>query len=358
MTDHGTCSGHVSFFRDCKSAGVKPLLGVEAYHNYNGHRYHICLIARNEKGYKNILAVQSDGGRKNNRYNIVDLNLVDSENVVVTTGCSGGLVTSVAQSGDEDQLNTVLLYLQSKFKYLFTEFQPNTDFISGYSLLLSVSDKLGIPYIVTTDIHYRAKEDYIIYQDIHRIMTQKEPNLELGWLYPWDTQDLNSYFIKHGFPNSFVKNADQISHIIADNCNVEIDFGRKWHFDENIDKAWEVCKYNLMKLDPPNKLEYIERLSYEMHIFKELELVGYLMFCREILEHCRQHNIPYGPGRGSCAGSLVCYLLNIVEIDPLVFGLSFDRFLSPSHTVGILNSQQKTQTVDIGEEQEVWYNKV
>jgi DNA polymerase-3 subunit alpha len=361
ICDHGVLSGAIPFYRDCKAIGVKPILGVESYYVFNGSRYHVCIYARNTEGYKQLLSIQSDAGRKNNKFSIIDMGLVAkyNENLIVTTGCSTGLPMQIAQTGDEEQLTDLLIDWQSKYKHLFAEFQPNPDYINGYKLLISVSNQLGIPHIVTSDIHYPKKEDFSVYQDLHRIMTQKESKLELKWLYPWEPQDLNTYFLKNGFPGDFVKNAIRNADEIAADCTVELDFDRKWHFDENITRAWNICKARLAGLATDDKLEYIKRLSYELKIFQELELVGYLLFCSSIIDHCKKDSIPYGPGRGSCSGSLVCFLLGITEIDPFVFDLSFDRFLSPSHNIGMIDTIHKHTVEDTStNEEEVWFTKV
>lgn len=303
-------------------------------------RYHCTVLARNEIGYKGILEVQNSGAKKGNKFTIMDLDYLSkfSDNITVLTGCSSSYIVQQSQGGDEEHIIQLLSQWQERFKYLYTEFQPNPDFVKAYKHLFNVSSQLGIPYVVTNDIHYSKKEDYVLYNDIHRIMTKKESQLELKWLYPWTDQELNSYFIQQGFPSTFVKEAIANSQQIADETNIELNFGRKWEFEEDINRAWAVCRDKLesLYLSPEEKIEHLKRLSYEMKVFTDLELVGYLLFCKDILDNCRVNNIPYGPGRGSCCGSLVCYLLGVTEINPLVHDLSFDRFISPSSKIGLI----------------------
>lgn len=344
LTDHGTVSGHISFYKACKAAGVKPILGVEAYHYYDGKRRHMTILAQNTRGYKAILKLQTEGARLNNKFNIINLdNLAEySEDLIITTGCSTGYATQLAN--DSRDLNEVCLFLedwQNKFKNLYIEFQPNEGYIEAYKLLHIAACKLGIPYITTCDIHYKKQEDYVLYKDIHLIMTGKPSDLELTWLYPWSSQAISSFFIKHGFPNNFAQIAIENINAIVDKCNVDIDCNKKWSFEENLESTWKICYEKILslypKLSPSMQYEYVKRLSYEFKTFEELGLIGYLEFCQDIINFCKENDIPYGPGRGSCVGSLVCYLMGITEVDPIENKLSFERFLSPNYRIGLLN---------------------
>jgi DNA polymerase-3 subunit alpha len=344
LTDHGTVSGHIAFYKACKAAGVKPILGVEAYYNYDGKRHHMTILAQNTEGYKSLLRIQTEGAKLNNKFNIINLNTLEqySENLIITTGCSTGYATQLANNSKD--LNEVCLFLegwQNKFKNFYIEFQPNEGYIEAYHLLYMAACKLGIPHITTCDIHYAKKEDYVLYKDIHLIMTGKQSDLELTWLYPWSAQAMSSFFIKNGFPNNFVQTAIENINGIANKCNVDIDCSKKWSFEEDLDKTWQFCYEKILslypKLDSTMQYEYVKRLSYEFKTFEELGLIGYLEFCQDILNFCRDNDIPYGPGRGSCVGSLVCYLMGITEVDPIANKLSFERFLSPNYRIGLLN---------------------
>lgn len=346
LTDHGNCAGHLPFYNACNSLGVKPLLGVEAYFMQSGYRYHITVIANNTQGYQDLLKMQSMAAKTKSQYAIIDMSFLSeiSNNLTITTGCSSGLPIQIAKNNGYDSLFSIVENFASKFKNLFVEFQPNYGYINEYHMLWDVAQKIGLPYIVTNDVHYAEKGDYKAYANVNLLFTKKEPTLKLDWLYPWSTQELNTYFINNNFPNDFIYYANKTAIDIAENVNVIINKERKWHFEERPSIVWEGAKIKLLelknnKLIDVNKWDiYIERLSYEFQIFKSLKLLGYLEFCQNILNNCRKNNIPYGPGRGSCVGSLICYLMGITEIDPIEHNLSFERFLSPNYCIGIAES--------------------
>ena len=341
ITDHGTCSGHIPFYIACKNKGVKPLLGVEAYFQNDRTRHHITVIAKNNDGYKHILKTQSMAAKTKGKYALISLEFLaeKGEDVVVLSGCSGGLPVTIAQTGNEQELQEVLTTFELMFPNFFVEFQPNNDYIKDYMFLLNVSQKMGIPHVITNDVHYANRHSYRAYKNIFRILTKNDPRLKLDWLYPWEAQEIHNYYVDRKFPRNFTRQAVDNSRAIADMCEVDLTFDRKWHFVEDWDLAEKICsdklKHIISDMPEDKKVEYIERFSYEMKILKSLELIGYLLFCHEILRHCEAKDIPFGPGRGSCVGSLVCYLLDITAMDPLKYDLSFERFLSPNFEIGI-----------------------
>jgi DNA polymerase III subunit alpha len=337
LTDHGSTSGIVSFVKDCLSIGVKPLPGIEAYYTHkDGGRHHVTLLARSTQGYKNILHLQTEGVKKNSKYTIIDLSLLsEMEDITVLSGCSTGRLMAVANEGSYAELEEEVEWWAGKFKHLYLEFQPNTAYMKAYLRLFSAGQKQGLPNVVTCDIHYAKREDLITYKNIHRIMTKKEPNLNLDWLYPFTDQQMHNYFVEQDFPKDFVRNAiNNIDEIVSES-NVELDFGRKWSFPVNEKEVWKICEDKILSMGVP-VLPYMQQLSKEFTIFKQLDLLGYLQFCGNILDHCKDNDIPVGPGRGSVCGSLTAYLLNCTEINPLVHELSFERFLSPSFEKGLI----------------------
>jgi DNA polymerase III subunit alpha len=337
LTDHGSLSGIVPFVRACAQASVKPIPGVEAYFVHkDAGRHHLGLLARTTEGYKNLLHLQTDAVKKSSKYPLINIDLLaEMEDITVLSGCSTGRLMAVANEGSYAELEEEVEWWASKFKHLYLEFQPNTAYMKAYLRLFSAGQKQGLPNIVTCDIHYAKKEDAVTYKNIHRIGFHKEPTLTLDWLWPWSAQQFHNYFTEQGFPQGFVKDAIKNIDGIVSESNVELDFGRKWSFPVNEKEVWKICENKILSMNV-DTLVYMKRLSREFTVFAQLDLLGYLQFCGDILGHCKDNDIPFGPGRGSCVGSLVCYLLGVTELDPIQHDLSFERFLSPSFEKGLV----------------------
>ncbi len=335
LTDHGTCAGHVTFYQNCIKHKVKPILGVEAYITSENGRHHLTVLANNNQGYQDLLRIQANAANKLTKYPIVDIKELSkaSSNFTILTGCSSGIV--ISESDTLESAENILQHLSELFVNLYVEFQPNTDYMPFYHNANHAAQKLGIPAVITTDIHYEKPEDNETYRNIHKILMHKESTLNLNWLYLWEDQELYNYFSSQGFTTSFFKQCLKNIEGIAANSNVQLTFDRKWNFPTDVREIWDKCTSKLFEIGKGDNIVYAQRLSYEFAILKNLNLLGYLNFCSNILQHCKDNNIPYGPGRGSCVGSLMCYLLNITEVDPIVNELSFERFLSPSSTKGL-----------------------
>lgn len=341
LTDHGTCAGHVAFDRACRAEEVKPMLGVEAYYEVEGNRYHITLIAKNNVGYKQLLTLQTNGANKKNKYTLIDLKELKnySDNIIVLSGCSSGYPMQLAIEGKYDELTNLIMEWAEDYSNFYVEFQPNHQYMKEYYSLFTISQKFGLPFVATTDIHYHNSSDVSTYKNLHKILMKKDSTLELNWLYPWTPQELHNYFVDNDFPRDFIKQCLEYNREITNSVNTRLSYDRKWRFDVNKQEVWDKCSAKLMQLNNIDMVKYVERLSYEFTVFNQLNLLGYLSFCSDILKFCAKSDIPYGPGRGSCVGSLVCYLLDITEVDPIKHQLSFERFLSPSFEKGFVNEE-------------------
>jgi len=336
LTDHGTFAGHPLFGLECKKNNVKPIYGVETYVRYNKDIFHLTVLPINNDGYKDLLRISSlnaDNTSKNTIIPITELSNI-SENLIILTGCSGGLV--VKQSTNIDSSLDILHKFTNLFGTIYVEIQPNDDFLHEYHILCTTSGKVGLPIVITSDVHYPNKEDVKIYENLYKINYKRSPGIFFKHMYFWEDQELFNYFKQNDFDGDIIISGIKNTYEVADQCNVELSYERKWKFDADPKEVMQICYDKLVSLGLQNNTTYLKRLSQEFAVFKELELLGYLNFCREILQYCKSNRIPYGPGRGSCVGSLVCYLLDITEIDPIIGKLSFERFLAPNVKRGIL----------------------
>ncbi|OWZ84695.1 DNA polymerase III subunit alpha [Natranaerobius trueperi] len=352
LTDHGVMYGVVEFYKKAKEAGIKPILGCEVYvaprsrfdkdPAKDKEQYHLVLLARNQTGYKNLMKLVSLAYQEGFYYKPrVDYELLEqySEGIIALSACLGGEIPSLILQGQyqkaKDKANKLKeifgphnFYLELQDHGLIEERKVNTH-------LLELSRELSIELVATNDIHYINKEDATIHDVLLCIQTGKKvsdddrmkfPNEEF---YMKDGDNMNQLFSE--FPRA-IENTLKI----ADKCNVELDFDTlhlpyfevpKDH-DEN-SYLRELCMKGLNKRYQDITPEIRERLEYELDIIQRMGYASYFLIVWDFVRFAHENNILVGPGRGSAAGSLVAYCLEITNIDPIRYGLLFERFLNP-----------------------------
>lgn len=353
ITDHGVMYGVIDFYREAKRQGIKPILGCEVYVAPNSRfdrevsggedrYYHLVLLAENNKGYANLMKIVSKGFVEGYYYKPrVDKAVLQEyhEGIIALSACLAGEVQRYLSKGLYEEAKKSALEYQEIFGKgnFFLELQDHG--IPEQSLvnqkLLGMSKELDIDLVVTNDVHYTYAEDEKPHDILLCIQTGKKLEDENRMRY-----EGGQYYVKSPeemaelFP--YALQALENTQKIADRCDVEIEFGvtklPKYDVPGNMD-SWEylnkLCFEGLDRRYENPSEELRDRLKYELEIIHRMGYVDYFLIVWDFIKYARDHGIPVGPGRGSAAGSIVSYCLEITNIDPIRYQLLFERFLNP-----------------------------
>ncbi|MDU5323409.1 MAG: DNA polymerase III subunit alpha, partial [Peptoniphilus harei] len=350
LTDHGNMYGAIAFYKACKDAGVKPILGCEVYisekdmtiKDRTNKRYHLILLAENNEGFKNIMKIVSTGYVDGYYYKPrVDKEVLKkySKGVIATSACLGGEVQKALLNRDKEAAKKAALEYRDIFGEgnFFLELQdhgmPEQARVNRELVLLS--EELGLPLTASNDVHYLMKEDSKSHDVLLCIQTGKTVNDTDRMKFPSDEFYLKS---PDEMAALFPENPEALENTvkIADRCNVEIKF-HDLHLPEFIVPDGYSHEEYLKKLALEGMLkryenvtdEIKERFEFEFNTIKNMGYVDYFLIVWDFIRYARKHEIQVGPGRGSAAGSMVSYCLGITDVDPLEFDLLFERFLNP-----------------------------
>lgn len=356
ITDHGSMFGVIDFYKACKKAGIKPIIGCEVYTaartmydkdaDRDRNSGHLILLAENQTGYKNLAKLVSksyvDGFYFKPR---IDKNALrqHSEGLICLSGCLVGNVQRLLMYGDYDGARKEALELQEIYGKgnFFLEIQnhfldDDKPVIEG---LKKLSKELDIPLVATNDAHYMKRSDakahdiLLCIQTASSIDDEKRMRFENDEFYLKSEAEMRELF-------SDIPEACDITQEIADRCNVEFTFG-DYHLPEylppegltNRDYLRQLCyeglvgRYGKDAMDEGNSLR--ERLESELSVIENMGYVEYFLIVWDFIHYAKKNGIAVGPGRGSAAGSIVSYCLDITEIDPIRYSLIFERFLNP-----------------------------
>lgn len=353
ITDHGVMYGVIDFYREAKSQGIKPILGCEVYVAPNSRfdreitggedrYYHLVLLAENNTGYANLMKIVSKGFVEGYYYKPrVDKALLREyhEGIIALSACLAGEVQRYLTKGLYDEAVKSALEYQDIFgkDNYFLELQDHgiQDQALVNQQLLKMSQELDIDLVATNDVHYTYAEDEKPHDILLCIQTGKKLEDENRMRY-----EGGQYYVKSPeemaqlFP--YALEALDNTQRIADRCDVEIEFGvtklPKYDVPDGM-TSWEylnkLCYEGLEKHygDPTPELK--DRLKYELDIIQNMGYVDYFLIVWDFIKYAKDHGIPVGPGRGSAAGSIVSYCLEITNIDPIRYQLLFERFLNP-----------------------------
>ncbi len=351
ITDHGAAYGVVDFYKEAVSQGIKPILGSEVYvakrslydkePGIDNEYYHLVLLAKNMKGYKNLIKIVSKGFIDGFYYKPrVDHETIKkySEGLIVLSACLGGEVQSYILSGNIKKAEETALFYKSIFKddfYLELQDHGIMEQKKVNKELINMSRKLDIPLVCTNDIHYINKDDAKAHEILLCIQTGKTMDDEDRMRFQTDEFYLKSPDeMKEIFKS--VPEALENTIKIRDKCNFDFDFNKtylpKFDVPEGISAEEYLRKlcYEGMKVrykDADD--EVISRLEYELGVISHMGYVDYFLIVWDFIKFARDNGIMTGPGRGSGAGSIVAYCLGITRIDPLKYNLLFERFLNP-----------------------------
>ena len=353
ITDHGVMYGAIDFYKACKKEGVKPIIGCEVYvaprsrHNKEpniDNKYnHLILLAKDNQGYKNLSKLVSIGFTEGYYYKPrIDLEVLEQyhEGLICLSACLAGSVNQALLNGQTEKAEEIALWHKRVFgEDYYIEIQNNgiPEQVLANQKLVQLARKLDIPLVATNDAHYLKKEDAYNHEILLCIQTGKRMSdedrmrFETDELYVKSPKEMSEYF--SAFPDA-IENTVKI----ADKCNVEFEFGHTIlpnydvppEFETHYDFLEKLC-YDGLKYRYGDDLseEIKQRAEYELGVIKKMGYVDYYLIVWDFIHYAKSNGIPVGPGRGSGAGSILAYSIGITDIDPMKYGLLFERFLNP-----------------------------
>ncbi|HQO08964.1 MAG TPA: DNA polymerase III subunit alpha [Clostridiales bacterium] len=371
ITDHGNLMGAIDFYQEAKKAGIKPIIGSEFYLAENMKsrekgegKYHLVLLAKNETGYKNLIALSTEA----NLYGFYSKPRIDfeilkkhCEGLIGLSACIAGEIPSYIIDGDLEKAKETALKYKALFgkENFYLEIQHHPDIKEQAKVnkeLIKMSKELGIGLVATNDAHYVSKDDAIIQDALICINTNKLLNEREGRMCMMD----GNYSILS--TEEMVKNFKDIPEAIentvkiSEMCELEIKFGQKLmpKFEcpesmgedeylkslcaDGLNSRYGIIiragEYVLSESSHEKKLplpldEIVSRLEFELETVNSMGFPGYFLIVQDFVNWAKSNGILVGPGRGSAAGSLISYLTGITNVDPLKHGLLFERFLNP-----------------------------
>jgi len=361
ITDHGNMYGAIDFYQQAYKAGIKPIIGCELYvapksrfdktsEGPGETARHLIVLAKNLQGYRNLIKLTSTGFLEGFYYRPrVDKEILakHSEGLIATSACLHGEVANWILKGDLDRAKaSARQYLEifGEGNY-YLEMMENG--IPEQSLvnekLMEISKELSIPLVATNDCHYLDQNDAEAHEVLLCIQTGKTMDDPGRMQFATDAFYLKSPDeMKQRFAHC--PEAIENTVVIAEKCNLQLDFKQVFlpHFEigqgRSLDEhLQDMAKAGLEQLmpkillgkDPTLRQKYEKRLERELDIIKSMGFAGYFLIVSDFINYAKSRNIPVGPGRGSAAGSLAAYAIGITEIDPIRYGLFFERFLNP-----------------------------
>lgn len=376
VTDHGTMSGILDYYKTAKKTGIKPIIGIETYvatrsrfdrdPGKDKQRFHLTVLAMNNTGFHNLMKLSTRANLEGMYYKPrIDHELLEelNEGLIVLSGCASGEIGVALKEDDYDRAREIAKWYKSIFgdRY-YLELQDhghpksNTHWDVQAKInegLIKLSKELDIEMVVTCDGHYLTHE----YQDAHEILLcvgtgsylsdEKRMSLKDFELHLTDPRDIIDHWGEE-FPE-VIRNTKKI----ADRCDVEIELGRilipkyplpdgenehsyllRLTYQGLLQRYNGASKEEAEKLDPDEIIpklsdEVRERAKMELGVMGNMGYEGYFLIVQDFINWGKSQGIVFGPGRGSAAGSIIAYALNITDLDPLKYGLLFERFLNP-----------------------------
>ena len=371
MTDHGTLSGAIEFYKACKANDVKPIIGIETYvaartiHDRDPAkdkaRYHLILLAMNNVGYQNLMRLSTIANLEGVYYKPrIDHDLLEkyNEGLIASSACLGGEISEQLKTGNYEEAKRIAEWYKGVFgdRY-YLEIQDHNEYPEQQKvneLMLKLGAELGIKCILTSDAHYVRPED----QESHEILLCVGTG---AYLADQDRMSLTDFHLHVTDPEEIIERWGQthpeiISNTreLADRCQVDLEFGKilipRFTVPKGDDEksylhrlVWQGLswRYGGVAREKRKTLtveearatlspEVIERAEYELKTMDDMGFNGYFLIVQDFINWGKDQGIIFGPGRGSAAGSIVAYSLKITELDPLLYDLMFERFLNPS----------------------------
>ena len=352
ITDHGVMYGCVNFYRACLAGGIHPVIGCEVYvaprtrfdkvHELDSEARHLVLLCANETGYRNLSYMVSQANVEGFYIKPrIDLDLLTEyhEGLIALSGCLAGEIPRRLRSGDFAGAKQHALMMQrimgAENYYLEIQDHGLAEQRQVLPWLYRLSEETGIPLVATNDAHYLRRENAEAQDVLVCIQTGKtldDPNrmkFETDEFYLKSEEEMRALFPQH--PEA-IENAAKI----AERCKMDFEFGTyhlpEFQYPEGYDAdSWfqKLCYDGFRRRYPDEPTAYRERLEYEMDMIRKMGFVDYFLIVSDFTQYAKDHDIPVGPGRGSAAGSIVAYCINITNVDPMKYNLYFERFLNP-----------------------------
>jgi len=352
LTDHGVMGGAVKFYREAKRRGIKPIIGCEIYlapgdrrerKARNGEKYyHLVLLAKNKQGYSNLVSIVSLAQTEGFYYKPrADKELLQRyhEGLIALSACQSGEIPRLLLSGRADDARAAAeeyaqIFGSGNFYIELQDHGTETDKrLRGE--LVALARELDLPLVATNDTHYLTPEDHLAHEVLLNIRANKKITDDDRMRFDGDgyhfrsSSDMEDLFAD-------IPEAIENTRVIADSCNVEIEFGHTvippFPLPDGVDANSYLRK---LAYDGAHKFyaeitpQVEERLEYELSVIERMNYATYFLIVWDFVRFSREQGIPVGPGRGSAAGSLVSYCIGITRVDPLRYNLIFERFLNP-----------------------------
>ncbi|MFY9114303.1 MAG: DNA polymerase III subunit alpha [Dethiobacteria bacterium] len=352
ITDHGSMYGLIDFYQEAVKQGIKPILGCEVYvaprtrfdrePAFDQSPYHLVLLARNRTGFQNLMKIVTVGYLDGFYYKPrVDRQLLEAnaEGITALSACLAGEIPSRILRGNPEEAIRIAEYYSSVFgkENFYLELQNHSlpEQKTVNEALREISVKTGLPMVATNDVHYLNKEDAMVHDVLLCIQTNKTIYEENRMRFNSDQFYFKSLEEMRTLWSDFPGALDNTIKI-AEQCNLELDFSRMhmpdYELPDNISETEylkKLCMEGLVQRYETVHKAYRERLNYELKVIEQMGYCSYFLIVWDFIRYAREKGILVGPGRGSAAGSLVAYCLRITNIDPLRYGLLFERFLNP-----------------------------
>lgn len=354
ITDHGNLYGSVEFFKKATKAGIKPIIGLEAYvasrsrHDKesgpDSTRYHLTLLVKNEVGYKNLIQLVTKSHLEGFYYKPrIDHELLEKhhEGLICLSGCFTSELSRAIEKGDMKKAKQVASFYKKLFgDDYYIEIQPQSaNLLDGQQ---AIAKELDVPMVATQDSHYIAKKDAPIHDVLLAIQTGNKVDDEDRFAFKEDAsfrsaQEMQEALEKAGCTKTLAKEALANTAVIADKCAFAFRLGElhlpKFDLPKGKKDSFEYLK-ELVDAGIKKRLheeteEIRARAEHELAIIKKTGFADYFLIVQDMVNWAKSRGIVVGPGRGSAAGSLVSYVLNITDVNPLKYDLLFERFLNP-----------------------------
>lgn len=360
ITDHGNLHAFVEFYKTAKKENVKPIIGIEFYIVDNMHikksrdMYHLIVLAKNEKGLKNINKLSTLAYLQGFYYKPrIDFNTLKeySEGLIVLSACIAGQIPKALEQNNIKEAERITKEYQDVFgEDFYIEIQANKmpEQIAMNQKLAALARRLQIPIVATSDIHYLNKEEYAVHDAILALQTGKKikdkdrfkfPNNQ--FYFKSEEEVRRDLFDTSGYED-IIDEAIKNTVEIANKCNLELKLNElklpifEVPEGETLDSYLQKLAFSkLFSLYLEKDIDYkkyAKRLRDELEVIINKGYSGYFLIVQDFVQYAKENNILVGPGRGSAAGSLLSYVLGITALDPIKYGLLFERFLNPERT--------------------------
>ena len=370
ITDHGTLGGAIEFYKACKDRGIRPIIGLETYVSPRKHTdknsaedrkpYHLTLLAKNHAGYKNLMKLSTIASLEGFYYKPrVDHDLLEkySDGLVVLSGCLGGELGSLISNDQYEQALDIAKWYKGVFgkENYYLEMQPHIDWEPQKKLnagLRKIAKQLSIGLVATGDCHYSTVDDHYPHDILLCVQTGSKLEDPRRMKLDMDLSVQPGSFFRDRFKDCPEAITNTLK--IAKMCNIEIELGkiliptfpsvpkgeteksylRKLVYQGAANRFTDIPEGNLDKMtedkvSPKLDSVILDRIEYELKVIAQMGYEGYMLIVADLINWSKNQGIVCGPGRGSAAGSIIAYCTNITEINPIKYGLLFERFLNP-----------------------------